>query len=215
MKLACLYSGGKDSTFAIWYALNQGHDLQLVSVFPEPESMMFHVPNIHLVSLGAEAMGLPISTIQTTHKNELKDLESLLSTLKIEGVVSGALASDYQKTRIERICDSLSLKSFAPLWHVNPSSYMASLIDGGFKTIFSAVASGGLDQSWLGRALDHNAISNLKKLDLHLAGEGGEYETLVLDAPFFRKKISIKGSKRSWDGSAGSLSIQAVLKAKS
>jgi len=214
MKLACLYSGGKDSTFAIWYALNQGHSVHLVSVFPEPESLMFHVPNLHLAPLSAESMGLPLSSIETTHKKELADLESLLSSLDIEGVVSGALASDFQKTRIERICDSLSLKSFTPLWHIDPNAYLTSLLDGGFRTIFTSVSSDGLDQSWLGRELDQKAVRDLKKLDLHIAGEGGEYETLVLDAPIFRKKLSIRSSEKTWEGASGLLTLKAVLEDK-
>jgi len=214
MRLACLFSGGKDSTFAVWYMLSQGHGVELVSVLPEPESLMFHVPNISLAPLFARAMGLPLSTVKVSHESELTALSSLLSSLKVDGVVSGALASDYQKTRIERICYSLNLRSFAPLWHVSPDAYMSTLLSADFKIIFSAVASDGLGPSWLGRSLDQSAVTDLKKLPLHLCGEGGEYETLVLDAPFFKKSLKITEAKKSWDGSSGELSVKAVLEDK-
>jgi len=214
MRLACLFSGGKDSTFAVWYMLSQGHEVELVSVIPEPESMMFHVPNASLTSLLAKAMGLPLSTVKAAHEHELTALQSLLSSLKVDGVVSGALASDYQKTRIERICHSLKLRSFAPLWHIDPSVYMSTLLSANFKVIFSAVASDGLDAAWLGRELDARAVADLKKLPLHLCGEGGEYETLVLDAPFFRKRLKITKADASWDGASGELYVKAVLEDK-
>jgi len=159
-------------------------------------------------------MGLKLSTVKASHESELPALLSLLSSLKVDGVVSGALASDYQKTRIEKICHSLGIKSFAPLWHVSPDAYMSALLSANFKIIFSAVASDGLDASWLGRELDQSAVQDLKKLPLHLCGEGGEYETLVLDAPFFKKRLKVTKADKSWDGSAGELSVDAVLEDK-
>ena len=124
MHVAALVTGGKDSALALYRALKQGNEVRyLVTMLPQREdSWMFHFPNIHLTDLFAEAVGIPIVKAETTgiKEKELKDLKNLLATLDIEGVVSGAISSRYQKERIDKICQELSLMSIAPLWQEDP-----------------------------------------------------------------------------------------------
>ncbi len=214
MKVAVLYSGGKDSTFAAWYALSQGWDVALVSIIPKnPESYMFHFPNIRLTSLGAQAMELPHIQKETAggKETELEDLKGALSSLEIDGVVSGAMASEYQKTRIERICHELGLRSFAPLWHKNPEQVLRELVSAGYEIVFSGVYAYGLSKDWVGKKIDGKTIDSLvalnKKYGLHVSGEGGEYETLVLDAPHFSRRIRLDESRAAWQGDSGFLEV--------
>jgi len=138
-------------------------------------------------------------------EEELKDLIVALKTAKekygIQGVCSGAIFSNYQRQRIEKVCDSLGLKIFSPLWHMNQELEMRNLIEEGFSFIFSSVAAYGLDKSWLGRNITGDDIDKLVKIEknigLNVAGEGGEFESLVLDAPMFKKSIFIKKAKLS------------------
>ena len=224
MKVAVLFSGGKDSTYATWIAQHQGWDVEaLVSVLPKGvESLMFHFPNVRWTKTQAEAMGLPHRTIEAGQDELLglrEGLDETREALGIDGVVSGAVASDYQKSRIDQICETLGLKSFAPLWHKDPKILVNDLKVAGFKIILSGVGAAGLDESWLGQELTDERWSTLEKLSkkhgIHLTGEGGEYETFVIDAPHFMDRISIKKSHKKWDGQSGYLVIeQASLQHK-
>lgn len=215
MKLAGLCSGGKDSTYALWLALRRGHDLvYLVAMQPAREdSFMFHYPNVHLMDLFSECTGLPLVKAKTTgvKERELDDLREALRPLEIEGVVSGTIASTYQKSRVDRICAELGLKSLTPLWGREPFKLLEEMLAAGFEIIVTGVSAEGLDETWLGRRIDRKCLEDLwvlrEKFGIDPSGEGGEYESLVLDAPFFRKRIKPLELKRIWRGDSGYLII--------
>ena len=197
MKVVALFSGGKDSVYAAHYAQQQGYDVVcLLSVVSKNnESYMYHTLNIERCPEQARAMGIKLYELETegVKEEEVGDLMVMLEALKemekIEGVVSGALASDYQKTRIERICEELGLASIAPMWHVNPETYMRALIDEGFDVRIVGTFADGLDKSWVGKKITDIRLEKLKKLNIHTAGEGGEYETFVVDGPCFKEEV--------------------------
>lgn len=225
MKLAALFSGGKDSTYALWLASREHEIKFLVSMRSRNrESYMFHTAGMEMTEIQAEAMGIELIKMETDgiKEEELNDLEKILSELKekgIEGITSGAVASNYQKTRIESICKKLGLECLSPLWGRDPGKLLKEMVDNGFEIIIVAVAAGGLDQSWLGRKMDSSAIRELEGLNakhgIHVMGEGGEYETMVTDCPFFGKRIVIEDSEKKWDSTtrSGELEIRkAALK---
>lgn len=226
MNVAVLFSGGKDSTMAYYKAVEEGHRVKyLVSLISDnPASYMFHVANIHITELSAEALGIPLMRKVTKgiEEEELEDLTHVLSDLKdegIEAIYSGALHSVYQKSRIDSICDELGLKSCAPLWHRDPEEYMREIIDLGFEVIITSVSAEGLDESWLGKKIDLSILEDIialnKKYGIHIAFEGGEAETLVLDGPLFNKKIKIVESEVIWERDSGYFLIKdAVLEDK-
>ena len=217
MKVVVLFSGGKDSTYATWIAQHQGWNVEaLVSVLPKGvESLMFHFPNVCWTAIQAEAMGLPHRTI-VAGQDELSSLQEglgkLRGELRIEGVVAGAVASDYQKSRIDQVCDTLGLKSFAPLWRKDPKILVNDLMSSGFRIILSGVGAAGLDESWLGQELTDQRWALLEKVSrkhgIHLTGEGGEYETFVIDAPNFQRRVSVDKTANRWDGQSGYLIVE-------
>ncbi len=222
MKVAVLFSGGKDSTMACYEAIQDGHDVEyLVSLISDnPSSYMFHVPNIHIAELSAEALGINFieKITKGVKEEELKDLTFILKDLKnygIEAIYSGALHSVYQKSRIDTICKQLELKSCAPLWHRDPEKYMMEIIDLGFEVIITSVSAEGLDESWLGKKINEDVLQDIidlnKKYGIHLAFEGGEAETLVLDGPIFKKRIKIIKSKTVWDRDSGNFLIKEAI----
>jgi ABC transporter with metal-binding/Fe-S-binding domain ATP-binding protein len=227
MLLASLFSGGKDSAYAMHLVMNEGHEIKcLISIESEnPESYMYHVPNINLTRMQAEAMDLPIiyRITKGVKEEELKDLEEALKEAvqmyDVEGVVSGAIYSNYQRKRIDEICKKLKLKSLIPLWKRRPKNILEEMVRTGFQVIICAVAAGGLGPEWLGMELDNDVIKELS--DLHntcyvcTAGEGGEFETLVVDAPLFKKRIKIINAEKIWDGSSGQyIVLDALLEDK-
>jgi len=203
MKLACLFSGGKDSTYALYLMLKQGSDVRyLVSVFPESsESYMFHYPMIERTIDQAESIGIKQVIVRTKgeKEKELEDLKNALSKLDIDGFFSGAIASNYQKGRLDGIAKELGIVSLAPLWHRNQESLLKEQIDAGFEIIITHVAAEGLDRSWVGRKIDHKAFEELKKIrdkhKINISGEGGEFETLVLNCPLFSHPLKVPEKK--------------------
>lgn len=227
LKIAVLLSGGKDSIFAA-YKVSKEHELVcLITIKSEnPDSYMFHTPNIDLVELQAEAIGLPLITQTTKGEKEveLKDLKQAIKKAKelykIEGIVTGALFSNYQKERIENICKELSLKSISPLWHMDQELEMRTIIKNNFKIIFSSIAAYGFNKDWLGKTITDQDIDKLvelnKKYQINIAGEGGEFESLVLDCPLFKKQIEILDSEiiEETDNTAKLTVKEAKLKTK-
>jgi len=217
LRVAVSFSGGKDSTYATWIALHQGWDVRLITVRPRfADSLMFHYPNTEWTYLQAQAMGLPHETVEIKSEDELVGLRQALTRIKYEhtisGLVTGAVASDYQKTRFDNMCDAIGLKTYAPLWHKSPGLLVENLVKSGFRIILTAVAAKGLDESWLGRELTQREWSKLEQLSkihgIHLTGEGGEYESFVLDTPNFTKSVEIEKSRKEWDGDSGRLIIE-------
>src|SRR3989344_6744272 len=171
--LAVLFSGGKDSVFTLYYYLVQGWDVKcLVSLkSANKDSYMFHTPAIDMVKLQSEALGIPLILHETKgeKEQELEDLKATLENAKkkyqITGVAVGALLSDYQHERVNRICHSLGLKCFAPLWHKAQESLLREIISLGFDVRIVATASQGLDESVLGGKIDVQMLE--KFLELH------------------------------------------------
>jgi asparagine synthase (glutamine-hydrolysing) len=169
-----------------------------------PDSYMFHTPNINMASLQSEAMGIPLLEQETAGEKEveLDDLKKAIEKAKkeygIEGVVTGALYSTYQKERIEGICSELGMNVYSPLWHMEQEEEMHKLLEEKFHFLFSSIAAYGLSSKWLGKEITKNEIYELvklnKKIGLNIAGEGGEFESFVLDCPLYSKRIEIKKS---------------------
>jgi diphthine-ammonia ligase len=216
LRLAALVSGGKDSVLALYQAQKMGHNIEfLVTLIPKrADSWMFHFPNIRLTEHFSKAVEIPMVNAETSgiKEKELEDLKKLLGSLDVEGVVSGAVASVYQKERIVRICQELNLKSVTPLWHQDPLSLLREIIDLKFHVIIVGVYAYGFDKSWLGIEINYTTLEKLvelhEKYGISLVGEGGEYETLVLDAPFFKKRIQIVQSEIDYEEHCGVLNIK-------
>ena len=226
-----LFSGGKDSSWALYRALERGLPVErLVTVHPEGDSFMYHVPATELASLAAESIGIPLVDVRPEDfeadadptedsgergDRELEPLEAALAELADElggigGVTAGAVESSYQTDRIEAMCDRLECELFAPLWQEDPRELADAMLDAGFEITIVRVAAYGLDESWLGRTLDADALADLEALNeeygVHILGEGGEFETLVTDAPHMGRPIEL-AYETEFDGTRGSMRI--------
>jgi ABC transporter with metal-binding/Fe-S-binding domain ATP-binding protein len=219
MKLGVLFSGGKDSTFALHLAAEKEDIACLITVVSKnEESYMFHTPNIGVTTLQAEAMSLPIVQTATEGKREreLIDLkEAIVQAIKdhsIEGVVSGAIESVYQSERIQRICSQLNIWCFNPLWKRDQREHLEEIVAKGYEVIISGIFAYPMDWAWLGKRLDRALVRKLlllkEEFSVSPSGEGGEIETTVLDAPLFRKRIEILDSEVDAKGNSGVLRIK-------
>ncbi|MCW4052176.1 MAG: TIGR00289 family protein [Candidatus Bathyarchaeota archaeon] len=216
MRVAALVSGGKDSALALHRAIESGHSVKfLISMIPKREdSWMFHYPNINLTDLFAEAAAIPLIKGETSgvKEEELEDLKSVLETLKMEGLVSGVISSKYQKKRIEGVCRDLGLTSIIPLWKQKPLKLLNQFVELDFRAIITRVCAYGFSEDWLGRSITQKTISALidlnRRFQVSIVGEGGEYETLVLDAPFFNRQIDLVQTRKTWEDHSGCLHVE-------
>jgi diphthine-ammonia ligase len=223
LRLASLYSGGKDSTFSIFRAKQATHEVAcLITMHPvADDSPLFHYPNSWVTGYLADAMQIPLLGFEVSGRSkedEMKALEEAMVRTKslygIEGIVYGDISSNYQKKAFEEICARHGLAPVAPLWNLEPEKYMSELVDRGFRIIVVGVSAMGLGKEWLGSEIDKGAVAKLallsRKYGFNLTFEGGEAETLVIDCPLFRKKLQIKKANVHWDGQRGMFEILEV-----
>jgi ABC transporter with metal-binding/Fe-S-binding domain ATP-binding protein len=223
-----LFSGGKDSSWALYQALEDGLNVsRLLTVHPSEESYMYHVPETQLAQLAAEAVGIELVDVEPGDLGaetavdagdqgdaELEPLEAALTELADEidlaGVTAGAIESEFQTNRIQGMCDRLGIDLFAPLWQRDPEQLAAEMLEAGFEITILQVAAYGLDESWLGRTLDAEAIDDLRELNeeygVHLLGEGGEFETFVTNGPHMSQRIELEYDTE-WNGDSGRIRI--------
>jgi diphthine-ammonia ligase len=225
-----LFSGGKDSAWALYQALERGLNVErLVTVHPTGDSYMYHVPATELTALAAESIGIPLVDVEPADfeadaardsgeqgDDELEPLEAALRALGealpggIAGVTAGAVESEYQTSRIEDMCERLECDLFAPLWQEDPRELADAMLAAGFEIVIVRVAAYGLDESWLGRTIDEDALAELEALNgeygVHVLGEGGEFETLVVDGPHMDRRIDLE-YETEWDGTRGTVRV--------
>lgn len=220
MRLASLFSGGKDSVFSMYAAVQSGHEVPyIVSISPIGEtSWIFHVPNIDKVPVMAEAMGRQhiIGTTDGTEEGDMAGLAESLLGLDIDGVVLGSVWSDYQVDRVNRVCGDLDLKVLAPMWRKNQNMMVREIVESEIKAKIIGYYAEGFGPEWLGRTIDDKAIEDLEELSkeygISVIGEGGEYETIVIDSPMHKYPLEIKGSNKVIGRNSGTLNVTNLVR---
>jgi diphthine-ammonia ligase len=207
MRLAVLFSGGKDSCLALHKVLEEGHEVAyLLNVCPRNfDSFMFHKPYLNLLRKQSEELGIKLFIEESAgeKEKELEDLKNLIGGVRndIEGIVVGGIASSYQGIRVKKICDELGLKFVAPILNYSPEKVWEELLDSGFEVVMSKIACDGLSKEWIGRVINKTNFEELKKLGekykFRIDFEGGEAESLVLNMPEFDNEIKIDFSVES------------------
>ncbi len=212
MKAVSLLSGGKDSFLSAVIAMESGMGIEYALIVkPEKESPMFHVPNIGNAALTARLLGL--KSLEIT-ESEFDSYFTIMHGDGIEALVSGATASDYQHSRIERLCTLEKMISFAPLWRLDPYLVLKELLLRKISAVIVSVSAEGLDDSYLGRSIDENFISDIakveKKYKVNPLGEGGEYESFVTGM-HGHGSITIQNARKVWSGSSGYLELKCSI----
>ena len=223
LKVGCLFSGGKDSTFSLYLAKQWGLTIKcLLTLIPYSEdSYLFHYPNTWITKIQSQVLQIPIITkkiYSSSIDEEYKELDQLIEKAKYEfhinGIVHGGISSNFQKNKFNNICKKHNLKLISPLWQVDQYNYMNKLLSNNFTIQIIGVSAMGLEANWLGTNITPINLQNLillsKKYGFNISFEGGEAETLVLDCPIFRKRLEIRKSKKKWDGQRGIVEISDI-----
>ena len=224
LKVGCLFSGGKDSTFSLYLAQQRGLKIKcLLTLIPySQDSYLFHYPNIWITKIQSQVLQIPIITkkiYSSSIDEEYKELDHLIEKAKDEfhlnGIVHGGISSNFQKNKFYNICEKHGLKLISPLWQIDQYDYMNKLLTNNFTIQIIGVSAMGLEANWLGTNITPINLQNLillsKKYGFNIAFEGGEAETLVLDCPIFRKRLEIRKSKTKWDGQRGIVEISDIV----
>ncbi|MGC9310681.1 MAG: diphthine--ammonia ligase [Candidatus Aenigmatarchaeota archaeon] len=202
MKLLALVSGGKDSWYALYLMMQSGHDIPVAVTFVprNPDSYMLQRAMTEKVREQFASLKREFKIrhrefgVSGEKEKEVEEMKELLAPIvkkeRIEGIICGAVLSEYQRRRLDYICEELGVKSFAPLWHKNEEALLKEIVMGaGFEFMVARVCAEGIEQ-WRGKTVTagniEGFISDLKKARCNVSGEGGEYETFVTKAPFLR-----------------------------
>ena len=222
MNCTVLFSGGKDSVFATYLAEQSKYKVNclITLISKNLSSYMFHTPSISKVKKQAEIMNKPLILKETLgeKEKELEDLKKAILKAKqeynIQGVITGSVESAYQASRVQRICNDLDLECFNPLWQKDQFELLYDLIENNFEIIITGVFAYPLDKKWLGRKINEEFIEDMKilheKYKINPAGEGGEYETFVLNCPLFTRKLQIKSKQISGKKNSFSMEVEII-----
>jgi diphthine-ammonia ligase len=194
------WSGGKDSCLAAYLALGQGYKISHLVNFISQEfkRVSFHGTEARLIQLQSQAIGIPLLQKLTTwesYEQEFKEAVQSLLPKGIKGMVFGDIYLDEHREWVERVCGELGITAIEPLWNKDTEEVFSGFVDAGFEAIIVSASDELIDEGWVGQRLGRKFLSYLKTRNVDLCGENGEYHTLVVNGPLFKRKIEIIESK--------------------
>ncbi|MCX5715889.1 MAG: diphthine--ammonia ligase [Candidatus Omnitrophica bacterium] len=196
------WSGGKDSCLACYKALKQGYDIKYLLNFISKDSKRgcFHGIEAGLMQLQAELVGIPLVQKETTpdmkqYEEEFKEAVSGLMAKGAGSMVFGDIYLDEHKDWVERVCKDMGIAPVEPLWNAPAESVLKEFIDAGFKAVVVSCQADKFEKEFVGRQVNKEMLSELKAKNICPCGENGEFHTLVVDGPIFKRRIEILESE--------------------
>jgi uncharacterized protein (TIGR00290 family) len=216
------WSGGKDCCLALHRAIAAGLDARYLAntVTEDGQRSCSHGISAAVIKRQAEALGIPIVQQPTTGDNYRDQFLKMLKDFKKEGIEGGVFGDiDFNPHRewIDSVCQEAGITPHLPLWEEDQQNLMEEFIDAGFTAVVVAAKAEILGEEVLGRKIDRSFLAYLKGLDKGITpcGEAGEYHTLVIDGPLFKKQLQITASRKETRGDHHFLEILGTeLKAK-
>jgi diphthine-ammonia ligase len=216
MKVVASWSGGKDSCFACYKAIQEGHEVSnLLIMMSDPSVSNFHMIRSEMLDAQSEAIGIPIlkwTTMPDTYEEDFKKALLKMKAEGVEGIVTGDVfdVALHEAGWLDRICKEVGLTPVRPLWHRDTKQILNEFINEGFKATLVRVKLDLLGIDWLGREINRKFFDDLLKLGtVDPCGEHGEFHTFVTDGPLFKKqRIEILESEKTKLNSHGRLVIK-------
>lgn len=204
---AVLWTGGKDCALAMQRAMQQGCEITRIVTFVPPDARFLAHP-LPVMQAQVDAIGRPWHRPEVTEphfESYRKALSALKSDHGVEAVVTGDISLvDGYPNWIRQCAEGLDVEVMTPLWEMDRVGLLRELVEDGFEVMISAVLLSALDEDWLGRRIDPDTIRELERLEgVDPCGENGEFHTVVLNAPYFAKRVDARvvGTHRA-DGMA-------------
>ena len=204
MNLVAAWSGGKDSCFACYKAIREGHEVSnLLIMMSDPRKSNFHMIRSDMIDAQSQAIGIPIvkwTTTPDTYEHEFKQALLQMKAKGVEGIVTGDVfdVALHEVGWLDRICKEVGLTPVRPLWHRDTRQILEEFINEGFKATLVRVKTDLLGMRWLGREINKEFLDDLLKLGtVDPCGEHGEFHTFVTDGPLFKRmRIEIIESEK-------------------
>jgi diphthine-ammonia ligase len=215
MKVVASWSGGKESCFACYKAIQEGFDVScLLTMMANEDRSNFHMLNSELLDAQSQAIGIPIVKWKTTPDTYEQEFKKALRQMKAEGV-KGLVTGDiyevplHEEGWLDRVCKEVGLKPIKPLWGCNTKQVLSDFIDEDFEATVIIVKTDAMGEEWLGRKVNKEFLSDLLKVGtIDPCGERGEYHTYVTNGPLFKKRIRILETKKMARNGYGYLGIK-------
>lgn len=200
MSYVASWSGGKDSCFACYEAVRQGYSISHLVNFISKEfrRVSFHGIEAKLIQLQSQAIGIPLLQKETTQEGYEQDFKDAVRSLipgGVKGMVFGDICLEEHKDWVEKVCRDLGIKAIEPLWGRSTEQILSSFIDEGFEAVIVSAKSELIDEDWIGRQVDKSFVEYLKRKNVEICGENGEYHTLVTNGPIFTRRIRLRESR--------------------
>jgi diphthine-ammonia ligase len=204
MKIVAAWSGGKDSCFACYKAIQEGHEVvNLLIMMSDPSISNFHMIRSDMLDAQSQAIGIPIvkwTTTPDTYEQEFKKALLEMKAKGVEGIVTGDVfdVALHEAGWLDRICKEVGLTPVRPLWHRDTQQILEEFMNAGFKATVVRIVTNLLSMEWLGREINKKFLDDLLKLGtVDPCGEHGEFHTFVTDGPLFKKqRIEILESEK-------------------
>ncbi|MGH7246340.1 MAG: diphthine--ammonia ligase [Nitrosotalea sp.] len=200
-KVIATWSGGKDSCFATYKTIQQGYEVAYIAntISEDYKRVRFHGLLADIIQKQADSIGIPLLQKETTPKDYEKEFKQNLErgiSKEIKGIVFGDIHLKDCLTWATRLCDDLGVQIIEPLWHMKQKDILQEFIKAGFEAIIVSTQSNILGKEWIGRKIDKQFIKEIEKLkDIDMCGENGEYHSLVINGPLFKKRLKIEKSE--------------------
>ncbi len=202
MKVISSWSGGKDSCLACYKAMREGYQVEYLLNFisKEYQRCCFHGIEAELLHSQANLVGIPliqkeVSAVMEEYEREFKQAVSEVKAGVITGMVFGDVYLEEHKIWVDRVCKDLEIQPIEPLWGMPPEKVLEDFITLGFKAIVVSCKADLFGKEFIGREVDEDFIKELRRKGICLCGENGEFHTLVVDGPIFKRRIEITKSR--------------------
>jgi uncharacterized protein (TIGR00290 family) len=211
------WSGGKDCCLACFKAMNDGLDVRFLLNMATEDGMRSrsHGLSKEVLEMQAQAIDLPLIQRMTSWNNYEQEFSKVLLELKEQGVTDGIFGDidlDEHRLWVERVCQEYGITPHLPLWAQDQSALLREFIDSGFKALIVAVDASVMGEEWLGRVVDANLVVDLEKAgNITPCGEAGEYHTLVIGGPIFKKDLEVSTAERIMRDNHWYLDIKSVV----
>ncbi len=211
------WSGGKDCCLACFKAMNDGLDVRFLLNMATEDGMRSrsHGLSKEVLEMQAQAIDLPLIQRMTSWNDYEQEFSKVLLELKEQGVTDGIFGDidlDEHRLWVERVCQEYGITPHLPLWAQDQSALLREFIDSGFKALIVAVDASVMGEEWLGRVVDANLVVDLEKAgNITPCGEAGEYHTLVIGGPIFKKDLEVSTAERIMRDNHWYLDIKSVV----
>jgi diphthine-ammonia ligase len=212
VRVLCSWSGGKESCLACYQAMQEGHEVTslLTVVTTTGNYTRSHRLSAELLMAQSQAVGIPLYQRRASWNTYEREFTRALTSLKrkdIEGGIFGDLALDEHREWVERVCTKAGIVPLLPLWGMERKNLLRAFMTAGFEAIVVAVRNDIMDDHWLGRQIDEDFVAQMEKRGIDVCGENGEYHTLVIDGPIFKRRIALGETKMSRRGTMTFLQV--------